>query len=211
MGGRPFDGFLYQRYLTRAEQLLADFNRKMALLGAQESPFCMEGCAHCCNHLFFVSSPEVDIVVRHLLHNETLLTRFLAHAARRKELLSDHATLLEACEDRGESGNCAADAFLRTKIPCAFLDNDRCMIYEVRPMTCASFVSIVPPRICASDPKGSMSAAMNQLLAETRQTLRKLAKTNGVSYSDRLDVSRQVLLRLAEIGRIPVPCKSPDN
>ncbi|MCM2264195.1 MAG: YkgJ family cysteine cluster protein [Desulfuromonadales bacterium] len=203
MGSRQFDDFLYQRYLTRAKQLLAEFNRKMSVLGTRESPFCKEGCAHCCNHIFFVSSAEIDIIAAQLLQDEMLLARFIERAAQRERQLMNHAELLNACEDPGEAGSLAAQNFMRLKIPCALLDNDRCQIYEIRPMTCASFVSIVPPRICASDPKGSMSAAMNQLLAETRQALRKLSKSIGGAHSDRLDISRQVLKRLAEIGRIP--------
>ncbi|NJC88545.1 MAG: YkgJ family cysteine cluster protein [Desulfuromonas sp.] len=205
MGGRQFDDFLFQRYLTRAKLLLAEFNRRMSVLGARESPFCREGCASCCNHVFFVSNTEIDIIVAHLLQNEKLLAHFIERARQREKQLRNHKELLDACEDKSESGSCAADTFMQMKIPCALLDNDRCQVYEVRPMTCASFVSIVPPRICADDPKGSMSVAMNQLLAENRLALRKLGKSIGVAHADHLDISRQVLKRLTEIGRITAP------
>lgn len=202
MGGRQFGDFLSQRYLLKAERLLLECNRQMAELGARESPFCKEGCTHCCCQTFFVSAAEVDVIAARLLRDAPLLARFRARSAQREELLREQAALFAACAERGEAGSRAATEFLHRRIPCALLEDDRCLVYEVRPLVCASFVSIVPARVCASEPKASLSTAMRRLLTETRRALKKLEKGIGRHAGERLDISRQVAERLAEAGNI---------
>jgi len=85
-------------------------------------PACHAGCAHCCHQAVGVSPPEVFAIHAYLRDNRT--PDQLAAVVRR----------LRDADDRTR-GMPSADR-LSPDHPCPFLDEQRCSIYEVRPLTC---------------------------------------------------------------------------
>lgn len=87
-----------------------------------QHPACHSGCAHCCYQAVGVSVPEVLAIHEHLL-----ATRSSAEL----ELLTQKLRKL----DDVTRGMTPAARF-SPELPCPFLEQQRCTIYEVRPLAC---------------------------------------------------------------------------
>jgi hypothetical protein len=124
---------------------------------------CSEGCVHCCKYPVDASLQECEGIVYHLYQHDDLLRHFLKAFGVWKErimrietcfselqtfsekIMSDRATEQETeyfYERCGEYG--VAD------IPCPFLIEGSCSIYEVRPFVCAGVVATTPREWCNS-------------------------------------------------------------
>lgn len=88
---------------------------------------CASGCSSCCYQLVKVTGPEIFRIIQHLREN-TLSAESDRIITRVKQL--DKAT--RASNDKSRH---------MVKKPCAFLDDGKCSIYKVRPMSCAEFTS----------------------------------------------------------------------
>jgi Fe-S-cluster containining protein len=93
-----------------------------------EKIVCKHGCAWCCYMQVGVSAPEVFAIADYLANNKSTLS--LDDAKIRLTSL-DHKT-----------NNLSAISRLATQQPCAFLVNNSCSIYEVRPLACRGSNSI---------------------------------------------------------------------
>ena len=85
-------------------------------------PACRSGCAHCCHQAVGVTPPEVFAIHEHL--RATRAPAELAAVVRR----------IRAADDRTR-GMTSAER-LSPDLPCPFLVDERCSIYEVRPLAC---------------------------------------------------------------------------
>lgn len=88
----------------------------------QRPPECRSGCTHCCYQAVGVSAPEVFAIYEHL-QSTCSPEELEARVARIRS--ADEAT-------RGKS----SDERFSPELPCPFLDEGRCSIYEVRPLAC---------------------------------------------------------------------------
>jgi Fe-S-cluster containining protein len=88
---------------------------------------CKDACSWCCYQQVRVSAPEVIRISEHV--------RSAMDEEAQKEVLTRLKQLDAVTRGLSVQG--------RTKIPkpCAFLVDNRCSIYEVRPMSCAEFTS----------------------------------------------------------------------
>ena len=85
-------------------------------------PACRAGCAHCCHQAVGVTPPEVFAIHEHL------------RATRAADELAALAERVRTADDRTR-GMTSAER-LSPAFPCPFLVDDRCSIYEVRPLSC---------------------------------------------------------------------------
>jgi len=85
-------------------------------------PACRAGCAHCCHQAVGVTAPEVFAIHDHL------------RATRTPDQLEALVRRLHEADDRTR-GMAAAER-LSPELPCPFLEEARCSIYEVRPLSC---------------------------------------------------------------------------
>ncbi len=111
---------------------------------------CRAGCGACCRQLVPVSPPEA-VLIQEIVDSmdgtrrRALKERFAKAVDRLKETgllarLEDPANpLLHKAEE---------DYFLQ-RIPCPFLENESCSIYEVRPSRCREYLVFTPPELCA--------------------------------------------------------------
>ncbi|MCS6293756.1 MAG: YkgJ family cysteine cluster protein [Nitrospira sp.] len=128
---------------------------------------CKKGCAACCRMLVPVSAPEAfalrDYVQTLPEAEHTRLTQ--RFAVTRTALLA--RGLWNSLIEMGESTNPPDDAALEPinrayfalRLPCAFLDQDICTIYEHRPAACRELLVTSPAEWC-QDPMEHPVAAL---------------------------------------------------
>jgi len=142
------------RLMDLAYQLLG-LSSTVAELGARaverqgERVSCRAGCAACCRQLVPLSAPEAAMI--HELVEELpeprrgqIKARFAAAVARLRE-----AGLLEPLSDGGDPLlHRSEEAYFRLGIPCPFLENGNCSIYEARPSRCREYLVFTPASHC---------------------------------------------------------------
>jgi Fe-S-cluster containining protein len=101
-------------------------------------PTCAPGCSACCHQLVWIE----------LIEAQQIMDRYPRVVARVRANLEAQA---ELCETQlPEAPKLAASAWWRAEQTCAFLgDDQRCSIYDVRPMTCRVHYVVSPPEQCA--------------------------------------------------------------
>lgn len=101
---------------------------------------CKEGCSDCCHALFDLSLAEAMYLNR-------AFNRAFGHGPERSAILSRAAEIdrrltrlkrdLFRAEKDGESPQAILARAAQVKLPCPLLDDDqRCLLYESRPVTC---------------------------------------------------------------------------
>jgi hypothetical protein len=83
---------------------------------------CRSGCAHCCYQAVGVSTPEVITIYHHLCTTRS--------PDEREEVFQR----IRVADDKTR-GMASSERF-SPELPCPFLDDQRCTIYEVRPLVC---------------------------------------------------------------------------
>ena len=102
--------------------------------GMKEVITCREGCAHCCRQAVGLSLPEAAVLVE---------------AVRARQIPIDRAKLTRQAT--------LTDSDDWTRLPaderaCVFLGTDnRCQVYDERPLACRKYFSIGPPELCNID------------------------------------------------------------
>ena len=117
---------------------------------------CQKGCAACCRMLVPVSPLEAVALRRHLLTlPEERRLEVVDKLAESKHRL-EQAGLLHPLKDLTESGDSLSDqeldplnqAYYALRMPCPFLDNEVCSIYEHRPAACRELLVTSPADLC---------------------------------------------------------------
>ena len=125
-------------------------------LALGESISCRKGCAACCRMLVPLSVPEAFALQASI---ERLPAEQQAHLQARletaKQLLQEHQ-LWNALEEVSESSHPPTDesleplnrAYYALRMPCPFLDQEQCSIYEDRPAACRELLVTSPADLC---------------------------------------------------------------
>lgn len=123
---------------------------------------CAAGCSACCRHLVAVSPAEAqdlaDFVVSLPPTQQTAVRARFAAATERFEA----AGLLDPAAPRGQRAlqspggashaarvHTLARRYFQEQVPCPFLENDLCSVYERRPMVCREHFVTSPAENCA--------------------------------------------------------------
>jgi Fe-S-cluster containining protein len=147
----------------------AELSRQVSAIAVQQAAAegkavrCAEGCAACCRHLLPVSPAEArrlaDVVARMPEERRAGVLRRFADAIARLEA----ANLLDPRAPRGRSalvaerGGDAREVWLHVSrryfelwIDCPFLENEACVAYADRPLTCREYQVVTPPERCST-------------------------------------------------------------
>jgi Fe-S-cluster containining protein len=144
---------------------------------------CCAGCGACCRQLVPVSEIEArqiaDLVAQLPEPRRALVRARFAEAANRLE----QAGLLEILrhQERVPSGEKLALglAYFRLGVPCPFLDDESCSIYQERPLMCREYMVTSPALNCAN-PTGE-TIEMVPLPARLSGTLARFPDPKGDS------------------------------
>ncbi len=126
------------------------------LVDTGQSPSCQKGCAACCRMLVPLSVPEALALrewvrARPAVQQDRLSARFaemksqlLSHGLWRR--LSEVCNAPEQPKDDGlEDLN---REYYALRLPCPFLEEETCTIYEERPSACRELLVTSPPERC---------------------------------------------------------------
>lgn len=124
-----------------------------ALNDAGESVSCKAGCGACCNNLVAISEVEarrIAQVISEMPEPRRTVVRERFTTAKRQ---FEQAGLLKKLKhsDRWtdqEYGEMVG-AYFAVGVPCPFLEDGSCSIYEERPITCREYLVTSPPENCA--------------------------------------------------------------
>ncbi|MGS1000151.1 YkgJ family cysteine cluster protein [Burkholderia glumae] len=88
---------------------------------------CQSGCSYCCYYHVMVTPAEAIALAAHI---ETLPAHEREPITARLMRTAEHVAPLSQAE------------YIRTNIPCAFLDAGHCTVYSMRPFACRGFQSM---------------------------------------------------------------------
>jgi Fe-S-cluster containining protein len=97
---------------------------------------CVKGCNNCCMLFATCTLPEGILIAEVLL--------------QKPDWRAIVPRLKKAAEEFCFEG-VGAHTYLNKKIPCVFLQDGLCSIYEIRPSTCRYYYSIQDPKLCDPD------------------------------------------------------------
>src|SRR5215813_3948553 len=123
---------------------------------AGHSISCRMGCAACCRMLVPLSAPEA-FALREYVEQlpEDRRTHLLNRLSDRKDSLK-RAGLWDRLNDVAEASRSVSDeeldpinrSYYALRIPCPYLENEMCSIYEARPSACRELLVTSPAELC---------------------------------------------------------------
>lgn len=114
-----------ERVIEAARRLMAltsELVARLLSLAPDGAVACKAGCGHCCHQVVGISVPEALAIFEHLRRTRS--------GAELEQLKARVDTLHERARTRSVAERFSAD------LPCAFLRDGSCSIYEVRPLAC---------------------------------------------------------------------------
>ena len=149
------------RFIQKKQEFFNDLYRQQeeTIVSNSETLSCYKGCSRCCSLFIGASIQEAEAIVYHLYKNEDKLERFLKTFPEWREKVKEGGDLFRKQPPVGNSLGKNKDldknkktgdlaAYARQKIPCPFLQDDACSIYEVRPFVCAGLIVTTPAEWC---------------------------------------------------------------
>jgi Fe-S-cluster containining protein len=117
---------------------------------------CKKGCSACCRMMVPVSAPEAFALEQAFAQYEEPTKRFLTSRLDAAKQQLAEAGLLEQLTKLTRSSEPLSDnsiepinrAYYALRLPCPFLDQDTCLIYEDRPSACRELAVTSPAPLC---------------------------------------------------------------
>lgn len=121
---------------------------------------CRAGCAHCCRHLAPVAPIEALALAKLVAamppaRRDAVRQRFAGAVARMEELgILDRAAprgryaLQSAASPGTTAWEDVSGRYFAAGIPCPFLEEERCGVYDERPVVCREYAVTTPPELC---------------------------------------------------------------
>ena len=141
------------------EEVMAELIKDAKSKGKTVS--CHIECSFCCTEQIQASLQECEAIVYYLYSHEEALKAFTREFPAWHSEVSKHEDIIERlsqyfnemnrCEFSEESMEAYVQEgtdYARLNLPCPFLQNGRCLIYEVRPYVCANLIVTTPTEWC---------------------------------------------------------------
>jgi Fe-S-cluster containining protein len=124
---------------------------------------CHKGCAYCCVLYIEADLKECEAIVYYLYHNDDVLSIFLEQYPIWRQKTGRYGDILKKLEqafyemrnEQNAAGNQLEDLaetlldYQWLNVPCPFLHDNICLIYEVRPYVCATHYVTSPAQWCS--------------------------------------------------------------
>jgi len=123
---------------------------------ASQTISCRKGCANCCRMLVPLSAPEAFALREYIEHLPTdRRTHLLNRLRDTKDRLSREG-LWSRLNEIAEASTAVPDeeldpinrSYYALRIPCPYLENELCSIYEARPAACRELLVTSPAELC---------------------------------------------------------------
>lgn len=153
---------------------------------------CQQGCAFCCNLYVFTTLQEAEGIVYHLYQHEAALEHFVAayppwhrglglvgsKLPRIDRMIAKNLTTgLSGVEQNQLDAD--LNEYAGRQVPCPFLVDNCCSVYELRPFACAAVVAVTPPELCAPDASGTNLADYRKIEVKLDQEMPYFIKTRN--------------------------------
>jgi len=133
-----------------------------SLTAKGETISCRKGCTFCCFHYVTVSLAQGIVIVDYLYGRKDLLMQFLhnyEHWRKQGEAISDSIDRIriQALSSSTpiarviEETRPLSTEYFQANIPCPFLADSTCSIYDLRPTSCSSHHAVSPADWCAPE------------------------------------------------------------
>ncbi len=151
-------------YIKHKKAVLERVRREIAEQEKQGMQFtCHKGCSYCCVLYIEAGIAECEAIVYYLYNNINAFLTFLEQYPAWRHETERHGDLARACQAgraklRREKDNVEANRrealdslmdYQSLDVPCPFLHNGACSIYEVRPYACAVHYVTTPADWCS--------------------------------------------------------------
>jgi Fe-S-cluster containining protein len=152
---------------------LADVAARIAVDDAAKagSPVsCKAGCGACCRHLVPLSEPEAfDLADMVRAMPEPRRAAVLEKFAEARSRLADlWPALLGAGETTEAEMAALKRAYFALKVPCPFLADESCSIYDARPLVCREYMVDTDPVYCTDATPGKVNAVSLPVISPFR-------------------------------------------
>jgi Fe-S-cluster containining protein len=195
----------FEKLLSQVDTEIEKIESEVGLHSA-----CQLGCAHCCYFPIIVTRLEAKLMMMFINRlPEERKQKIVKQVSDYNDAFTSKLTNIEQINFQKD------DSFKRKykelDLPCVFLDSDtnRCLVYEVRPIPCRTYVNYVDANVCSNEllPKEPVSfefmhhfyvQGMDEIIQEILEVIED--KSLGFSYpSDAADVNYLPLLLREEL------------
>lgn len=171
---------LATKLLPLSTEIVRIGTRHVNKLGFQVS--CQSGCGECCRQLVPVSLPEAILIAEHVAslgpaRQHHIKNNFAKNLdkLRQAHLLSQLKKTMWDAPSESEHSTFARTYF-SLGIPCPFLYNEACSIYDHRPSMCREYTVLTAPELCGNPFKNEVkrlpvSFKLSEALAWTHAEL----------------------------------------
>ncbi len=151
-----------KHYLKFKQRIIDEILTEQNKFASQQGQIvsCQKGCAFCCGQLIQASLGECELIVYYLYNHEWILNAFIKAFPLWLERAQQQPVLnkIEEAQRNRLAGKMSEEnmhqlgkelhSYWELQIPCPFLINNICTIYEVRPWACTSVISVSPSEWC---------------------------------------------------------------
>lgn len=138
-----------------------------------ETITCRKGCTYCCFEHVTVPVAHGIVIVDYLYNRKDLLKQFIRNYEKWHHKGHNISDSIDQTRIQASSSSMPIDRALATigplsaryvdmNIQCPFLVDNRCFIYDVRPLPCSCHYSVSPPDWCA--PATPQEPVLHQLI-----------------------------------------------
>ena len=168
--GRSRESFC-QSYIKEKRKAIILITQKLlkAIESEGKTTPCKQGCIYstCCNEYVEANLQECEAIVYYLYQNENILEAFLKNyemwRQKEKEALEIYKNKqtgqreiralkippIQKIQKMERLQDELSEQYYKLNLPCPFLDNNQCLIYEVRPLMCVAYYSVDPIGLCS--------------------------------------------------------------
>ncbi|MBT4092067.1 MAG: hypothetical protein HOE30_26565 [Deltaproteobacteria bacterium] len=183
---------------------------------------CRKECTYCCFHYLAVPLAHGIVIVDYLYNRKELLKQFIHNYEKWRQKVYNISNSIDRNRAQAFSSSMPINdiiavtrplstRYLEMNIPCPFLVNNTCLIYDVRPLPCSGQHSVSPPAWC--DPATAEKAVIYQLVPDDEDLLKilQLADPQLMLYEVTLPIMIYKLLTEGASSIIPLCLQNGTN
>ncbi|MBO8129607.1 MAG: YkgJ family cysteine cluster protein [Peptococcaceae bacterium] len=136
---------------------------------------CSLGCSHCCKHPIIITKSEALVLYTFLVENS--LREFINQAISVATYIQNNLPEIPQGIDE-EKVQRYRQKYFSANISCPFLQDNKCVVYEVRPTNCVTYFSYGDPCECKTNSAPLLGVQFNGLEQWMLQEMFNFCKFN---------------------------------